>query len=289
MPNPGDQERASKNNSDRFTALWNRAYSDANPQSWSQWWSAGISRLSSAGSAAGSMAKSTVTSGAKHVALHTTAKFIVFGVGWLVGAPAWIAGIVAWGVGDSLANHLGPKAMDQLADYGGGVAEDWIKFFAEEGGGMAVKARSGEPALTETEKQQKNLREKTDKMFATIGALDLLMRQMNDLKDKPLVYCDDGNLLARLQSRIDAEIARAKKQVTKLERQLGSLKSSIEGRENVNNQIRPIVEGAVKQVVKAGAAPHWTNTITDNLAAMYRCSKQHCFGPGTGSPANDTT
>ena len=143
-----------------------------------------------------------------------------------------------------------------------------------------MKARSGEPAPTQTEKQQKNLREKTDKMFATIGALDLLMRQMNDLKDKPLVYCDDGNLLARLQSRIDAEIARAKKQVTKLEQQLGSLKSSIEGRENVNNQIRPIVEGAVKQVVKAGAAPHWTNTYYRQFGCDVPLQQAALFRPG---------
>jgi hypothetical protein len=285
MPNPVDQERARKNNSERFTALWSRAHSNANPQSWSQWWSAGLSRLSSAGSTA----KSVAASGVKHAVLHTTAKFIVFGVGWLVGGPAWIAAIVAWGVGDSLAAHLGEKAMDQLADYGGGVAEDWIKFFAEEGTGMAVSAVRGETPPTPTEKQQKNLRDKTDKMFATIGALDLLMRQMNDLKDKGLMYCDDGNIIARLQVRIDAEIVRAKKQVSKLERQLGSLKSSIESRENVNNLNRPIVEAAVKQVVKAGAAPHWSNTYADTLAAMYRCSKQHCFGPGTGSPASDTT
>lgn len=285
MPNPDDQERKGKNNAARLAALWGRAQSDANPQSWSQWWSAGISRLSSAGSTA----KSVAASGVKHAVLHTTAKFIVFGVGWLVGGPAWIAAIVAWGVGDSLAAHLGDKAMDQLADYGGGVAEDWIKFFAEEGTGMAVSAVSGKTPQTETEKQQKNLRKKTDKMFATIGALDVLMRQMNDLKDKRLVYCDDGNVVARLQTRIDAEIASAKKRVSKLKQQLGSLESSIQRRENVNNQNRPIVEPAVKQVVRAGAAPHWSNTIADNLAAMYRCSKQHCFGPGTGSPANDST
>ena len=144
MPNPGDQERARKNNSERFMALWNRAHSNANPQSWSQWWSAGISRLSSAGSTA----KSVAASGAKHAVLHTTAKFIVFGVGWLVGGPAWIAAIVAWGAGESLATHLGEKAMDQLADYGGGVAEDWIKFFAEEGTGMAVSKLSGDATDT---------------------------------------------------------------------------------------------------------------------------------------------
>ena len=285
MPNPGDLERARKNNSERFTALWNRAHSNANPQSWSQWWSAGISRLSSAGSTA----KSVAASGVKHAVLHTTAKFMVFGVGWLVGGPVWIAAIVAWGVGDSLAANLGEQAMDQLADYGGGVAEDWIKFFAEEGTGMAVSKLSGGTPPTQTEEQQKNLRNKTDKMFATIGALDVLMRQMNNMKDKRLEYCDDGNIIARLQARIDEEIARAKKQVSKLEQQLGSLKSSIERCENVNNQNRPIVEAAVKQVVKAGAAPHWSNTYSDSLAAMYRCSKQHCFGPGTGSPNNDST
>jgi hypothetical protein len=285
MPNPDDQERKGKNNAARSAALWARAHSDANPQSWSQWWSAGISRLSSAGSTA----KSVAASGVKHAVLHTTAKFIVFGVGWLVGGPAWIAAIVAWGVGDSLAAHLGEKAMDQLADYGGGVAEDWIKFFAEEGTGMGVSALSGKTPQTETEKQQKNLRKKTDKMFATIGALDVLMRQMNDLKDKRLEYCDDGNIIARLQARIDAEIASAKKRVSKLKQQLGSLESSIQRRENINNQNRPIVDAAVKQVVKAGSAPHWSNTIADNLAAMYRCSKQHCFGPGTGSPDNDST
>ncbi len=285
MPNPGDQERARKNNSERFTALWNRAHSNANPQSWSQWWSAGITRLSSAGSTA----KSVAASGAKHAVLHTTAKFIVYGVGWLVGGPAWIAAIVAWGVGDSLASHMGETAMDQLADYGGGVAEDWIKFFAEEGTGMAVSSLSGETPPTPTEVQQKNLRKKADKMFATIGALDVLMRQMNDLKGKRLEYCDDGNIIARLQARIDEELARAQRQVSKLEQQLGSLKRSIERCGNVNNQNRPIVEAAIKQVVKAGAAPHWTNTYADTLAAMYRCSKQHCFGPGTGSPDSDTT
>ncbi len=285
MPNPSDQERARKNNSERFTALWNRAHSNANPQSWGQWWSAGISRLSSAGSTATSVA----ASGVKHAVLHTTAKFIVFGVGVLVGGPTWIAAIVAWGAGESLAAHLGEKAMDQLADYGGGVAEDWIKFFAEEGAGMAVSKLSDGTPPTQTEEQQKNLRNKTDKMFATIGGLDVLMRQMNDLKDKRLSYCDDGNIIARLQARIDEEIARAKKQVSKLEQQLGSLKSSIERCERVNNQNRPIVEAAVKQVVKAGAAPHWSNTYSDTLAAMYRCSKQHCFGPGTGSPDNDST
>jgi alkyl hydroperoxide reductase subunit F len=42
-------------------------------------------------------------------------------------------------------------------------------------------------------------------MFATIGALDVLMRQMNDLKDKPLKYCDDASIIARLQARIDEE------------------------------------------------------------------------------------
>ena len=285
MPNPGDAERARKTNAERYTALWNRAHSNANPQNWSQWWSAGISRLSSAGS----VAKSVAVSGAKHAVLHTTAKFIVFGVGWLVGGPAWIAAIVAWGVGDSLATRLGEKAMDQLADYGGGVAEDWIKFFAEEGTGMAVEAVRPEAAPTESEAKQKNLRKRTDKLFASIGALDILMRQMNDLKDKPLQYCDDGSIIARLQARIDEEIERSKKQVNKLERQLGSLKSSIERFENVNLQNRPLVEAAVKLVVKAGAAPHWTNTYADSLAAMYRCSKQHCFGPGTGSPDNDLT
>ncbi len=285
MPNPGDQERASKNNSERFTALWNRAHSDASPQSWTQWWQAGISRLSSAASTA----KSVAASGVKHAVLYTTAKFVVFGVGLLTGGSTWIAAIVAWGVGESLAAHLGEKAMDQLADYGGGVAEDWIKFFAEEGTGMAVTALSGKTPKTETEKQEKNLRKKTDKMFATIGALDVLMRQMNDLKDKRLVYCDDGNIIARLQARIDAELESAKKRVSKLKLQLGSLESSILRRENINNQNRPIVEAAVKQVVKAGAAPHWSNTYADSLAAMYRCSKQHCFGPGTGSPDNDLT
>jgi hypothetical protein len=281
MPNPDDQERKAKNNKARFEALWARAHSNVNPQSWSQWWSTGISRLTSAGSTA----KSVAASGVKHAVLHTTAKFVVFGVGLLVGGPTWVAAIVAWGVGGSLATQLGEKAMDQLADYGGGVAEDWIKFIAEEGTGML---RADTPP-TETEEQQKNLRNKTDKMFATIGALDILMRQMNDLKDKTLVYCDDGNIVARLQARIDDEIARAKKQVSKLEQQLGSLKSSIERRESVNNQNRPMVEAAVKQVVKAGAAPHWSNTYADTLAAMYRCSKQHCFGPGTGSPNNDLT
>jgi len=285
MPNPGDQERARKNNSERFTGLWTRAHSDANPQSWSQWWSAGISRLSSAGSTA----KSVAVSGVKHAVLHTTAKFIVFGVGLLAGGPTWIAAIVAYGVGESLSSRLGEKAMDQLADYGGGVAEDWIKFFAEEGTGMAVSALSGKTPKTETEKQEKNLRKKTDKMFATIGALDVLMRQMNDLKDKQLVYCDDGNIVARLQARIDAEIVTAKKRVSKLKQQLGFLESSIQRREDINNLNRPIVEAAVKQVVKAGAAPHWSNSISDSLAAMYRCSKQHCFGPGTGSPDNDLT
>lgn len=285
MPNPGDQERARKNNSERYTALWTRAHSNANPQNWSQWWSAGISRLTSAGSTA----KSVAVSGVKHAVLHTTAKFVVFGVGWLVGGPAWVAAIVAWGVGDSLAARMGEQAMDQLADYGGGVAEDWIKFFAEEGTGMVVSKVSGETPPTPTEAKQKNLREKTDKMFATIGALDVLMRQMNDLKDKPLKYCDDGSIIARLQARIDEEIVRAKKQVSKLEQQLGSLRTSIERCENVNNQNRPVVEAAVKLVVKAGAAPHWTNTYADTLAAMYRCSKQHCFGPGTGSPDNDAT
>ena len=126
-------------------------------------------------------------------------------------------------------------------------------------------------------------------MFATIGALDILMRQMNDLKDKTLVYCDDGNIVARLQARIDMEMASAKSQVSQLKRQLSSLESSIQRREDINNLNRPIVEAAVKQVVKAGAAPHWSNSISDSLAAMYRCSKQHCFGPGTGSPDNDLT
>jgi len=175
--------------------------------------------------------------------------------------------------------------MDQLADYGGGVAEDWIKYFVEEGAAWLT----GEKPPPEPEKKPKNLRERTDKMFVTIGALDILMRQMNDLKDKPLQYCDDGNIVARLQARIDEEMARAKKQVSKLERQLGSLKTSIESRELVNNQNRAGVEAALKQLVKAGAAQHWTNSIADNLAAMYRCSKQHCFGPGTGSPASDST
>ena len=101
--------------------------------------------------------------------------------------------------------------MDQLADYGGGIAEDWIKSFAEEGTGMAVSTLSGSTPPTQTEEQQKNLRENTDKMFATIGALDVLMRQMDGLKDKRLEYCDDGNIIARLQARIDEEIARAKK------------------------------------------------------------------------------
>ena len=280
MPNPDDQERKAKNNKARFEALWARAHSNVNPQSWSQWWSAGISRLTSAGSTA----KSVAASGVKHAVLHTTAKFVVFGVGLLVGGPAWVAAIVAWGVGGSLAAQLGEKAMDQLADYGGGVAEDWIKFFAEEGTGAAVSAVSGVTPPSATEQQKKNLREETDKMFATIGALDILMRQMNDLKDKTLVYCDDGNIVARLQARIDMEMASAKSQVSQLKRQLSSLESSVARRENVNNQNRPVVEAAIKLVVKAGAAPHWTNTMADTLAAMYRCSKQHCFGPGTGSP-----
>src|ERR1019366_6504617 len=106
-------------------------------------------------------------------------------------------------------------------------------------------------------------------MFATIGALDVLMRQMNDLKDKRLEYCDDGNIIARLQARIDEEIARAKKQVSKLEQQLGSLKRSIDRCGNVSNQNRPIVEAAIKQVVKAGerrvsiALRHSHTEITD--------------------------
>ena len=285
MPNPADQERARKNNSERFTALWTRAHSNANPQNWSQWWSARIANLTSAGSTAGSVA----ASGVKHAVLHITAKFVVYGVGLLVGGPAWVAAIVAWGAGESLAANLGEKAMDQLADYGGGVAEDWIKFFAEEGTGMAVEKVSGETPPTQSEKQQKNLRKRTDKMFATIGALDVLMRQMNSLKDKPLVYCDDGSIVARLQARIDEEMARANHQVSKIEQQLGSLKNSLGRYQTVNNQNRPLVEAAIKQVVKAGAAPHWTNTYADTLAAMYRCSKQHCFGPGTGSPDRDAT
>jgi len=99
-----------------------------------------------------------------------------------------------------------------------------------------------------------------------------------------LQYCDDGNIVARLQARLDEEIASAKSQISQLKRQLGSLESSIARSENANNQNRPNVIAAVKQVVKAGAAPHWNNTYADTLAAMYRCSKQHCFGPGTGSP-----
>jgi len=285
MPNPDDQERKAKNNKARFEALWARAHSNVNPQSWSQWWSTGISRLTSAGSTA----KSVAASGVKHAVLHTTAKLVVFGVGLLVGGPTWVAAIVAWGVGGSLATQLGEKAMDQLADYGGGVAEDWIKFFAEEGTGMAVDKAVGETPPTQSEKQQKNLRKRTDKMFATIGALDVLMRQMNSLKDKPLVYCDDGSIVARLQARIDEEMARANKQVSKIEQQLGSLKNSLGRYQTVNNQNRPVVEAAIKQVVKAGAAPHWSNTYADTLAAMYRCSKQHCFGPGAGSPDNDAT
>jgi hypothetical protein len=286
MPNPDDRERKGKNNEARFQALWARAQSNANPQSWSEWWSAGISRLSSAGSTAGSAAKS----GAQHVALHTTAKLVMYGVGVGVATfvlpVGWIGGIVAWGVG-GLTARLGEEAVEKLADYGGGIAEDWIKSCAEEGSGKAVSAVSGVTPPTPTEEKQKNLREDTDKMFATIGGLDVLMRQMDDLNGKPLKYCDDGNLVARLQARIDEEIASAKSQISNLKRQLGSLESFIQRSENTNNRNRSEVKAAVKRVVKASAAPHWTNTIADNLAAMYRCSKQHCFGPGTGSPAND--
>jgi hypothetical protein len=284
MPNPDDQERKGKKNIERFAALWARAQSNANPQSWSEWWSAGISRLSSAGSTAGSAAKS----GAQHAALHTTAKLVMYGVATFVLPGGWIAGIVAWGVG-GLTAHLGEQAVEKLADYGGGIAEDWIKSAAEEGTGKAVSAVSGGTPPTPSEEKQKNLREDTDKMFATIGALDVLMRQMDGLQGKRLAYCDDGNIVARLQARIDAEIASAKSQISHLKRQLGSLESSIARCENANNRNRPSVEAAVKQVVKAGAAPHWSNTYADTLAAMYRCSKQHCFGPGTGSPANDLT
>jgi hypothetical protein len=287
MPNPDDQERKAKNNKARFDALWARARSNANVQSWSEWWSAGISRLTSAGSAAGSAAKS----GAQHAALHTTTKLAMYGVATGVATfvlpVGWIGALVAWGVG-GLTLHLGESAMEKLADYGGGIAEDLIKSVTEEGAGKAVSAVSGSTP-TPTEDKQKNLREDTDKMFATIGALDVLMRQMDDLQGKRLQYCDDGNIVARLQSRIDEEIANAKSQISQLKRQLGSLESSIARSENANNQNRPKVMAAVKQVVKAGAAQHWTNTYADTLAAMYRCSKQHCFGPGTGSPASDTT
>jgi hypothetical protein len=195
----------------------------------------------------------------------------------------WIGGIVAWGVG-GLTAHLGEQAMEKLADYGGGIAEDWIKSVAEQGTGKAVSTLSGSTPPSPTEQKQKNLREDTDKMFATIGALDVLMRQMDGLQGKRLEYCDDGNIIARLQARIDEEIASAKSQISQLKRQLGSLESSIARCENANNQNRPNVIAAVKQVVKAGAAHHWSNTYADTLAAMYRCSKQHCFGPGTGSP-----
>ncbi len=288
MPNPDDQERKGKNNRARFEALWARAQSNANPQSWSEWWSAGISRLSSAGSTAGSAAKS----GVQHAALHTTGKLVMYGVAAgvtsLVLPVGWIGGIVAWGVG-GLTAHLGEQAVEKLADYGGGIAEDWIKSVAEEGAGKAVSAVSGSTPPTPTEEKQKNLREDTDKMFATIGGLDVLMRQMDALQGKRLEYCDDANIIARLQARIDAEIASAKSQISHLKRQLGSLESSIARSENANNQNRPNVKAAVKKVVKGSAAQHWTNTYADTLAAMYRCSKQHCFGPGTGSPANDLT
>lgn len=278
MPNPDDQERKGKNNAARLQALLTRAQGDSNPQSWSEWCSAGISRLSSAGSA--------VKSGAQHAALHTTAKLVMYTVATFVVPVGWIGAILAWGVG-GLTAHLGEQAMDKLADYGGGIAEDWIKSFAEEGAGRVASTVSGGAQPSPSEQKEKNLREGTDKMFATIGALDIIMRQMDGLQGKPLVYCDDGNLVARLQVRIDAEIASAKNQVAQLQRQLSSLQSSIAQCENRNNLNRPNVLATIKQVLKAGPTQHWSNTLSDSAMAMFRCSKQHCFGPGTGSPAND--
>ncbi|HEU5457594.1 MAG TPA: hypothetical protein VFU68_03165, partial [Terracidiphilus sp.] len=138
------------------------------------------------------------------------------------------------------------------------------------------------------EKKEKNLRETADKMFATIGALDILMRQMDGLQGKTLTYCDDGNIVARLQVGIDSEIASTKAQISQLQKHLSSLQSSIAQFENRNNQNRASVLTSIKQVLKAGNQ-HWSNTYTDTAMAMYRCSKQHCFGPGTGSPTNDVS
>ena len=143
MPNPGDPERNAKNNLQRNAALWLRARSTTNVSSWYEWWSSGISRVGSTVVSVGSTIGSLVVSGGKHALLHTTAKLFIAGVAWFVGSPVWIAGIVAWGVGEGLATRLGEKGMEALADYGGGVAEDWIKFFAEESAGAAVSAVSG--------------------------------------------------------------------------------------------------------------------------------------------------
>ncbi len=280
MPNPDEQERKGKNNAARLQALLTRAQSNSNPQSWSEWWSAGISRLGSAGSA--------VKSGAQHAILHTTAKLVMYGVATFVVPVGWIGAILAWG-SVNLASHLGEEALEKLADYGGGIAEDWVKSFAEEGAGKVASVVTGEAQPSPAEQREKNLREATDKMFATIGALDIIMRQMDGLQGKPLTYCDDGNLVARLQVRIDTEIASAKTQVSQLQKHLSALQKAVAQFENRNNQNRAGVIAAIKQVLKAGATDHWSNTYSDTLKAMYRCSRQHCFGPGTGSPANDNS
>ena len=295
MPNPGDPERSAKNNLQRNAALWLRARSTTNVSSWYEWWSSGISRVGSTVVSVGSTIGSLVVSSGKHALLHTTAKLFIAGVAWFVGSPVWIAGIVAWGVGEGLATRLGEKGMEALADYGGGVAEDWIKFGAEEGTGIGVttvvrRLSSGtQPQSTPTEQQQQDIRKDTEDLCATIGALAVLMQEMDKQAAKPLRYCDDVDLLARLQARIEAEMASVQSKVSTLELRLQSIQTFVRGRSTAVTLMRGQVETAVKNMVKEGSTWHWNQDLTSYGSRLYRCSPQHCFGPGTGSPNPDST
>jgi len=134
--------------------------------------------------------------------------------------------------------------MEALADYGGGVAEDWIKFGAEEGTGRGVttvRSRlSGgtSPTPTSTEQQQQDIRKDTEELCATIGALAVLMQEMDKKVLKPLVYCDDANLLARLQARIEAEMLSVQTKVSALEARLHSIQSFVLGRSTAVTLLR---------------------------------------------------
>lgn len=292
MPNPGDPERCAKNNRQRSDALWQRARSTTNVQSWYEWWSSGISRVGSTVVSVGSTIGSLVVSSGKHALLHTTAKLFIAGVAWFVGSPVWIAGIVAWGVGNGLATRLGEKGMEALADYGGGVAEDWIKFGAETGTGLVVTGLTSggtPPQPTPTEQQQKDIRKDTEDLCATIGALAVLMQEMDKQVLKPLVYCDDANLLARLQARMETEMVSVQTKVSALESRLQSLKLFVQGRSTAVTLMRGRVETAVKDMVKEGSTWHWNQDLTSYASRLYRCSAEHCFGPGTGSPNPDST
>lgn len=273
MPNPTDAER-SGDASMRSTRLLNSAGNTANTKkSWSEWFGAASNGwLGSTLGAHGADQAAGAVSGAAQEAIAAKVAATALGTAlagitgfWVVGAAGMVAMEIVGKKLEDKAKECVPKAVTAArsavgrAYFGSGTPDVELN--------SSIKKDGKDHALDDT----------MERIKTNSALLQDLLNKMAGAAGKPY-YCDDAYHIGILAQKcattkgellFDIELLRDF--LTQLRADLDKIDPPV-----INDKVKDLA----KAICDAKDGRHWDNTWgAATVKRMFRCSKEHCFGP----------